>query len=186
MSNKTEYTQAYFIVGFNELSESQKAYRLSQKVYIDPKYEPVRVANRKTGISYLVSIAGYEYKFDCAEDTWGFAPVTDRAYCGYDYFVQELNAGRVWVSGDVEVKMANKTNWVYCVEIGNLKWTYKTSLEAWNNNKALEVRKSGSSMLLGNVVTGIKTYEDFVTKLDEGAVLGYHVLRVYKTAESEV
>ncbi len=82
--------------------------------------------------------------------------------------------------------MSNKNTQVYCVEIGNLKWTYKTALEAWNNNKALEVRKSGSSMLLGNVVTGIKTYEDFVTKLDEGAILAYHVLKVYKIAESEV
>lgn len=81
--------------------------------------------------------------------------------------------------------MANKNNQVYCVELGGLKWTYKTSLEAWNN-KALEVRKSGSSMLLGNIITGIRNYEDFVKHLDEGAVLGYHVLRVYKTTESEV
>lgn len=81
--------------------------------------------------------------------------------------------------------MSNKNNQVYCVELGGLKWTYATALEAWNN-KALEVRKSGSSMLLGNVVTGIKNYDDFVKKLDEGAVLGYHILKVYKTTESEV
>lgn len=108
MSNKAEYTQADFITGFDELSESQKAYRLSQKVYIDPKYESVRVANRKSGITYIVSIAGYNYKFDCIEDTWGFAPVVDRAYCGYNYFISELNAGRVWSSGDVEVWIATR------------------------------------------------------------------------------
>lgn len=110
MSNKTEYTQADFIVGFDTLPESQKAYRLSQKVHINPKYESIRVANRKTGTAYIVSIAGYKYIFDCVDDTWGFAPVADRAYCGYDYFISELNAGRVWSSGDVEVWIANKDN----------------------------------------------------------------------------
>lgn len=112
MSNKTEYTQADFIVGFDTLSESQKAYRLSQKVHINPKYEPVRVANRKTGTAYIVSIAGYKYKFDCAEDAWGFEPVADRAYCSYDDFISELMDGKVWSSGDVEVWIANKDNQV--------------------------------------------------------------------------
>lgn len=185
MPDKTEYTQADFIRGFDTLSDQQKAYRLNQKVCINPKYEPVRVANRKTGTAYIVRIAGYEYKFDCAEDIWGFEPVADRAYCSYDYFIDELNAGRVWSSGDVEVWIANKDSQVYCVELGSLKWTYATALEAWNN-EALQVRKSGSSMLLGNVVTGIKNYDDFVRYLDEGAVLGYHILKVYKITESEV
>ncbi|WP_373897561.1 hypothetical protein ACER0A_012155 [Haloimpatiens sp. FM7315] len=81
--------------------------------------------------------------------------------------------------------MPDKNKQVYCVELGSLKWTYATALEAWNN-EALQVRKSGSSMLMGNIVTGIKNYDDFVRYLDEGAVLGYHVLKVYKITESEV
>lgn len=103
MANKIEYTQADFIIGFNELSESQKTYRLSRKVWLNPDYESVRVANRKTGTTYIVSISGYEYIFDCAEDAFKFEYVRDRAYCGYDYFIGELNAGKVWSSGDVEV-----------------------------------------------------------------------------------
>ncbi len=82
--------------------------------------------------------------------------------------------------------MSNKDNQVYCVQLGELKWTYKTALEAWNNNKALEVRKSYSLLQIENVVTGIRNYEEFVTKLDEGATLGFHALRVYKIDESEV
>lgn len=82
--------------------------------------------------------------------------------------------------------MSNKTGQVYCVQLGGLKWTYKTALEAWNNNEALQVRKSYSQLQLGNVVTGIRNYEEFAEKLDAGAVLGFHALRVYKTTESEV
>ena len=81
--------------------------------------------------------------------------------------------------------MSNKDNQVYCIQLGELKWTYKTALEAWDNNEALQVRKSYSLLQIENVVTGIRNYEEFVTKLDEGAVLGFHALRVYKT-ESEV
>lgn len=82
--------------------------------------------------------------------------------------------------------MPDKSKQAYCIELGNLKWTYSTPLEAWDN-KALQVRKSGSSMLLGdNIVTGIRNYDDFVRYLDEGAILGYHVLKVYKITESEV
>jgi hypothetical protein len=82
--------------------------------------------------------------------------------------------------------MSNKDNQVYCVQLGELKWTYKTALEAWNNNEALQVRKSYSQLQLGNIVTGIRNYEEFAEKLDEGATLGFHVLRVYKTNGSEV
>lgn len=79
--------------------------------------------------------------------------------------------------------MSNKTGQVYCVQLGTLKWTYATALEAWDNNEALQIRK-GSGLQLGNVVTGIRNYEEFVTKLDEGATLGFHALRVYKIDES--
>ena len=82
--------------------------------------------------------------------------------------------------------MSNKTGQVYCVQLGGLKWTYSTALEAWNNNEALQVRKSYSKLPIENVITGIRNYEEFVTKLDAGAVLGFHALRVYKTTESEV
>lgn len=81
--------------------------------------------------------------------------------------------------------MLDKDRQVYCVEFNGLKWTYATALEAWNN-EALQVRKSGSSMLMGNIVTGIKNYDDFVRYLDDGCVLGYHILKVYKITESEV
>lgn len=81
--------------------------------------------------------------------------------------------------------MSNKSKQVYCVQLGGLKWTYETALEAWSNNKALQVRKSYSKLPIENVITGIRNYEEFVSKLDEGAVLGFHALRVYK-AESEV
>lgn len=75
---------------------------------------------------------------------------------------------------------------MYCVELGKKQWIYATALEAWHN-KALEVRKSCPSMHLGNgVITGINNFEDFIKNLDEGAVLGYHALRVYKVVESEV
>ncbi|NMM62287.1 hypothetical protein HBE96_06220 [Clostridium sp. P21] len=82
--------------------------------------------------------------------------------------------------------MSNKTGQVYCIQLGELKWTYKTALEAWNNNEALQVPKSYSQLQLGNIVTGIRNYEEFAEKLDAGAVLGFHALRVYKTTESEV
>jgi len=80
--------------------------------------------------------------------------------------------------------MPDKSKQAYCIEFNGRKWQYATPLEAWNN-EALQVRK-GSGLQLGNVVTGIRTYEEFVTKLDEGAVLGFHSLRVYKITESEV
>ncbi|NFO79406.1 hypothetical protein FDC70_00340 [Clostridium botulinum] len=81
--------------------------------------------------------------------------------------------------------MPNKTGQVYCVQLGALKWTYSTALEAWDND-ALKVRRSYTQLQIENVVTGIRNYEEFVTKLDEGATLGFHALRVYKIAESEV
>lgn len=82
--------------------------------------------------------------------------------------------------------MSNKDSQVYCIEFNGLKWTYATALEAWDNNEALQVRKGSGLQLSDTIVTGIKTYEEFVTKLDEGAVLGFHALRVYKITESEV
>ena len=100
-------TELDVLIGAEALTDDQKAYRQSRKVYINPKYEPVRVANRKAGISYIVS-AGYEYKFDCAQDVWSFPMVKDRGYCGYDYFLEEIEAGRVWESGDVSVKITTK------------------------------------------------------------------------------
>lgn len=104
MRSKTGWvTEADVIVGFESLSASEKAYRLSQKVWIDPALEPVRQAKYAAGITYIVRIAGYEYKFHCVEDVWCFAPVRDRAYCGYKYFIKELEAGRVWTSGDVRL-----------------------------------------------------------------------------------
>ena len=104
MTNKTGYiTEADVIIGFDTLSNSEKAYRLSQKVYINPKYESVREANRKVGITYIVSIAGNKYMFHSAEDVWNFTPVRDRGYCGYKYFTDELTSDKVWSSADVEV-----------------------------------------------------------------------------------
>ncbi|MBC2457168.1 hypothetical protein [Clostridium beijerinckii] len=82
--------------------------------------------------------------------------------------------------------MSNKTGQVYCVQLGTLKWTYSTALEAWNSNEALQVRKSYTLLQIENVVTGIRNYEEFAKKLDEGATLGFHALRVYKTDECEV
>lgn len=81
--------------------------------------------------------------------------------------------------------MTNKDNQVYCIEFNGLKWHYATSLEAWNN-EALQVRKGSELQLSDNVITGIRNYEDFARYLDEGAILGYHVLKVYKITESEV
>lgn len=103
MTNKTGWvTEADIIVGYDKLSDVQKAYRQSQKVWLNPELEPVRQAAQEAGITYIVSIAGYEYKFYCALDAWCFTPVRDRAYCGYDYFIDEIESGRVWESGDVE------------------------------------------------------------------------------------
>lgn len=81
--------------------------------------------------------------------------------------------------------MPDKTKQVYCIEFNGLKWTYTTALEAWDN-EALQVRKGSGLQLDANIITGIRTYEEFVTKLDEGATLGFHSLRVYKITESEV
>lgn len=82
--------------------------------------------------------------------------------------------------------MPDKSKQAYCIEFNGLKWQYATAIEAWHN-EALQVRKSGSSMLLGdNIITGINNYDDFARYLDEGAILGYHVLKVYKITESEV
>lgn len=102
------FTQADCIEGFDELSESQKAYRLSQKVYLDPALETLREANKKDGISYIVSIAGYKYRFYHTEDAFKFEYVKERAYCSYIYFVGTLASGQVWESGDVKVWMKNK------------------------------------------------------------------------------
>lgn len=75
---------------------------------------------------------------------------------------------------------------MYVIELGGLRWQYETALEAWNNNEALQVRKSYTLLQIENVVTGIRNYEEFAKKLDEGATLGFHALRVYKTDECEV
>lgn len=98
-------TQADVIIGFENLSASEKAYRLGQKVRINPEHEGVREVNRSAGISYVVSITGDEYKFYCAEDVWDFEPVADRAFCDYDRFIQELDDGPCWESGDVSVRI---------------------------------------------------------------------------------
>ncbi|MBV4426170.1 hypothetical protein [Clostridium tyrobutyricum] len=82
--------------------------------------------------------------------------------------------------------MSNKAQQVYCIEFNGLKWHYATALEAWDNNEALQVRKGSGLQLSDNVITGIRNYEDFARYLDEGAVLGFHSLRVYKIHESEV
>lgn len=104
MSNKTGWvTELDVIIGAESLSESQKTYRLSQTVWLDPALETLREANCKDGISYIVSIAGYKYKFYHADDVWRFAPVRDRAYCDYFYFRGTVESGLVWESGDVSV-----------------------------------------------------------------------------------
>jgi len=109
MSNKTGWvTELDVIIDAESLSAEQKAYRQSQKVWLDPALETLRIANRKAGISYIVS-AVYDYRLYCAEDVWSFATVRDRAYCSYKYFIDMLDAGLVWTSGDVSVyKEANK------------------------------------------------------------------------------
>lgn len=105
MPNKTEWvTQLDVIIGAETLSESQKAYRLSQPVWLDPALETLRETNHKDGISYVVSIAGYKYKFYHPDDCWKFSIVRDRAYCDYLYFRGMVETdGLVWESGDVSV-----------------------------------------------------------------------------------
>lgn len=103
MSNKTGWvTELDVIIGADTLSAEQRAYRQSRRVYINPKYEAVREANRKAGIIYKVRI-GYTYIFDSSQDAFRFEYVRDRAYCSYKYFIDTLDDGRVWTSGDVEV-----------------------------------------------------------------------------------
>lgn len=69
---------------------------------------------------------------------------------------------------------------MYCLQLGSLKWYYATALEAWND-RHLEARKNFRKMDFGaDTITGIKTYDEFVQHLDDGAVLQYHALKVYK------
>ena len=98
-------SKADVIIGFENLSASEKAYRLSQNVWQNPKYEGVREANRSYGIRYVVKIAKDEYEFYCAEDVWAFELVADRAYCDYENFIQELDDGLCWESGDVIIQI---------------------------------------------------------------------------------
>jgi hypothetical protein len=106
VTNKTGWvTQADCIEGFEQLSESSKAYSLSKMVWIDPKYELVRESNRKAGISYIVDS---KFRFYHPKDAWKFEPVRDRAYCSYADFFETLTSGQVWESGDVSVWMENK------------------------------------------------------------------------------
>lgn len=102
--SKTDWvTELDVIIGADTLSAEQKAYRLSQKVWINPALETLRIANRKAGIPYIVSIAGREYRFYHAEDAWRFAPVRTRAYCDCLYFRGVIESGQVWTSVDVSV-----------------------------------------------------------------------------------
>jgi len=106
VTNETGWvTQADCIEGFEQLSESSKAFRLSQKVWIDPKYESEREANRKAGISYIVDAV---FRFYHPKDAWRLEAVRDRAHCSYDEFLETLASGQVWESGDVSVWMENK------------------------------------------------------------------------------
>lgn len=69
---------------------------------------------------------------------------------------------------------------MYCVELGDFKWYYETALEAYHN-KHLQVRLLCPPMNLNNgAITGVRTYDEFLQHLDDGTMLQYHSMRVYK------
>ena len=70
---------------------------------------------------------------------------------------------------------------MYVVELSGLVWQYNTAEEVWNTNKALEARKN-CPPITGSIGTvwGVRQFEEFKRLLDEGKVLQYHALKVYK------
>ena len=77
-------TEADIVIG--DLPESSLEYRRKLKVWLDPKLEPEREANRKQGIYYIVGIAGFRFKFYHYKDVLRFSHVKDRFYCDVEYF----------------------------------------------------------------------------------------------------
>lgn len=72
---------------------------------------------------------------------------------------------------------------MYCLQLCNLKWYYTTALEAWND-RHLDVRRNFGKLDFGTgTITGVKTYDEFVQQLEDGAVLQYHALKVYKVVD---
>jgi len=52
---------------------------------------------------YHVRIAGKEWAYSTAKKAFCSEHVKVRAYTTFEYFTGELDAGRVWESGDVQV-----------------------------------------------------------------------------------
>ena len=94
-------TEADIVLG--DLSESSLEYRQKLKVWIDPELEPERELNRNRGIHYIVEIAGFKFRFFHHKDVLRFSHVKDRFYCDLDYFLEVIERGEVWESGDVSV-----------------------------------------------------------------------------------
>lgn len=111
MADKTVqgwYTEADVVIGFEELSERSKEYRRSRRVWLDPELDVVRDFHKSLGISFIVEIAGCMFRFYCLQDVWRFSHVRDRFCCEKDYFVDLLERGEIWKSGDVSVWMVGK------------------------------------------------------------------------------
>lgn len=69
---------------------------------------------------------------------------------------------------------------MYCLQLGNLKWYYATAQDAWDD-RHLDVRKNFQKIDFGTgVITGVRNFKEFVEHLENGAVLQFHALRVYK------
>lgn len=99
-------TEADIVIG--DLPESSLEYRRKLKVWLDPKLEPEREANRKQGIYYIVGIAGFRFKFYHYKDVLRFSHVKDRFYCDVEYFLEVIERGEVWVEGDVSVWLVDE------------------------------------------------------------------------------
>lgn len=105
-SNTGWVTEADIVIG--EVSESSLEYRRKMKVWIDPELEPERELNRNRGIYYIVEIAGFKFRFYHLKDVLRFSHVKDRFYCDLDYFLEVIERGEVWESGDVSVWLVHE------------------------------------------------------------------------------
>jgi len=101
-------TEEEVTVGFEDFDDIGKNYRRSQKVWLDPKIEPMRALNKSLGISYLVEIAGYEFKFYHLKDVWGFQHVKVRAHGTYQELVDTVSRGDTWDGGAITVRQVKE------------------------------------------------------------------------------
>lgn len=73
------------------------------EIWLDPSLEKIREYNRCKGYSFIVSVGGKEFEFDCLKDVWEFEPVRGKVGESFNDFAEAVRAGEVWSAEGVDV-----------------------------------------------------------------------------------